>query len=170
MWGWLRRTQSGSDGRSSGGGRRGGGVERLEGRRLFAASLPEGFEETRVVTGLEEVTSMDFAPDGRLFVTELDGRVRVVKNGQKLSTPFLSLKVDQYNNRGLIGLTFDPNFASNRYVYVFYSKPDSDEPNVADNDSVNRISRFRASASNPDVAEAGSEVVLLDNIPNDLGG
>src|SRR5690349_19377524 len=135
-------------------------AERLEPRRFFAATLPDGFKETRVVTGLNEVTSMDFAPDGRLFVTELDGKVRVIKNGQKLSKSLLSIEVDRYNNRGLIGLTFDPNFATNRYVYVFYSKADSSNPNVPNNGSRNRVSRFRASATNPDVVESGSEVVL----------
>lgn len=145
-------------------------LEQLEPRRLLAATLPAGFKETQFATGFEEVTSMDFAPDGRLFVTELDGRVRVVKNGSTLSTPFLSLKVDRYNNRGLIGLTFDPNFATNRYVYVFYSRPDLSNPNVVDNSTKNRVSRFRASGTNGDVVEAGSEVVLLDNIPNDRGG
>jgi glucose/arabinose dehydrogenase len=145
-------------------------AEPLEARRLLAATLPAGFRETRVVTGLDEVTSMDFAPDGRLFVTELDGRVRVVKDGRKLAAPFLSLEVDRYNNRGLIGLTFDPDFEANRYVYVFYSRPDPSTPDVRDNASANRLSRFRASAGNRDVVEAGSEVVLLDDIPNDGGG
>ncbi|MGB7156792.1 MAG: PQQ-dependent sugar dehydrogenase [Tepidisphaeraceae bacterium] len=146
------------------------GMEALEVRRHFAANLPSGFREVQVVTGLPEVTSMDFSPDGRLFITELDGSVRVVKNGQKLATPFLQLNVDRYNNRGLIGIEFDPNFAVNRYVYVFYSTPDPSNPDVVDNNSVNRVSRFRASNTNKDVYETGSEVVLLNNIPNDLGG
>ncbi len=142
-------------------------MESLESRKLFAASLPSGFTETQVVTGLPEVTSMDFSPDGRLFITELDGKGRVVKNGQKLATPFVSLNVDRYNNRGLIGIEFDPDFAVNRYLYVFYSRPDPNNPDVVDNNSVNRVSRFRASNTDKDVYESGSEVVLLDNIPND---
>ena len=145
-------------------------MEGLETRNLFAASLPSGFTETRVVTGLPEVTSMEFSPDGRIFITELAGKVSIIKNGAKLSTPFMSIPVDRYNNRGLIGLTFDPNFATNRYIYIFYSKVDPNNPDVANNGSVNRLSRFRASNTNKDVVEAGSEVVLLDNIPNGLGG
>jgi glucose/arabinose dehydrogenase len=145
-------------------------MEGLEKRNLFAAALPSGFTETRVVTGLPEVTSMEFSPDGRLFITELAGKVSIIKNGSKLSTPFMSIPVDRYNNRGLIGLTFDPNFAVNRYIYIFYSKVDPNNPDVANNGSVNRLSRFRASNTNKDVVEAGSEVVLLDNIPNGLGG
>ena len=161
----MKPTRSGSMSRSP------VSFERLEGRCLLAATLPAGFKETLVATGFEEVTSMKFAPDGRLFVTELDGRVRVItKEGNKLSTPFLTLKVDRYSNRGLIGFTFDPNFATNRYVYVFYSRPDTVNPNEAYSNSKNRLSRFRASATNPNVVEPGSEVVLLDGMPNDRGG
>jgi glucose/arabinose dehydrogenase len=145
-------------------------MEGLESRRHFAVTLPAGFKETRIVTGLPEVTSMEFAPDGRLFITELAGKVRIVKNGVALSTPFLSLNVDQFNNRGLIGLTFDPNFALNRYIYVFYSKVDPNNPDVENNASANRVSRFTANNTNKDVYQMGSEVVLLDNIPNGLGG
>src|SRR5215212_1269853 len=116
-------------------------VDRLEPRQLLAATLPAVFKETLVATGLAEVTSMDFAPDGRLFVTELDGKIRVIKNGVKLATPFMSIKVDRYNNRGLIGLEFDPNFATNRYLYVFYSRPDLNNPDIHDNTTKNRVSR-----------------------------
>jgi glucose/arabinose dehydrogenase len=146
-------------------------VEGLESRRHFAATLPAGFVETKYVGDLPEVTSMDFAPDGRLFITEVAGRVRVVtSNGVKLSTPFMTIPVDHYNNRGLIGLEFDPNFSVNRYIYVFYSTRDPNNPDVKDNNSVNRISRFTASNTNKDLVQAGSEVVLVDNIPNEWGG
>jgi glucose/arabinose dehydrogenase len=102
-----------------------------------------GVAESVVASGINRAVQMDFAPDGRLFVTELDGKVRVIKNGAKLSTPFMSIKVDRYNNRGLIGLTFDPNFASNRYLYVFYSRPDLSNPDVQNNSTKNRVSRRR---------------------------
>ena len=65
------------------------------------------------------------------------------------------------NERGLLGVTFDPNFATNRYVYVYYT--------AATSTVVNRVSRFTASASNPDVAEPGSEVVVFGDIPSQTG-
>jgi len=104
---------------------------------------------------------MEFAPDGRVFVAEKAGRLRVIKNGALLSTSFLTVSVDSFSERGLLGVAFDPSFATNRFVYVYYTR--STIP------IKNRLSRFTASATNLDVAQTGSEVVLLDNIPSDAG-
>jgi glucose/arabinose dehydrogenase len=122
----------------------------------YAASLPSGFAETRVATGLESPTAMTFAPDGRLFVAQQGGALRVIKNGALLSTPFLTVSVNSSGERGLLGIAFDPDFASNGFVYVYYTTSGSPIHN--------RVSRFTASAGNPDVAAAGSEVQLL-NLP-----
>jgi glucose/arabinose dehydrogenase len=96
---------------------------------------------------------MDFAPDGsgRLFVAEQGGTLRVIAGGQLLGTPFLSLNVDSTGERGLLGVAFDPNFATDSYVYVYYTVPGSP--------AHNRVSRFTA---NGNVAAPGSEVDLLD--------
>ncbi len=118
---------------------------------LLAATLPTGFSETLVATGLQSPTAMQFAPDGRLFVAEQGGRLRVIKNGALLSAPFLTLTVSSVGERGLLGVAFDPDFTTNRFVYVYYT---ATTPAIH-----NRISRFTA---NGDVAVAGSEVVLLD--------
>lgn len=130
---------------------------------VHAATLPAGFTEALVAQGLASPTAMQFAPDGRLFVCEQGGRLRVIKNGQLLSTPFLTLRVSAVGERGLLGVAFDPNFAVNQYVYVYYT---ATLPSVH-----NRISRFTA---NGDVAVAGSELVLADlenlNATNHNGG
>ena len=102
---------------------------------------------------------MAFAPDGRIFVCQQNGALRVIKNGALLPTPFLTLTVDSVGERGLLGVTFDPNFATNRFVYVYYTLPSSVSPQR------NRVSRFTA---NGDVATAGSETVLLEL--NNLSG
>ena len=129
-------------------------VEGLEPRRLF--SVPSGFSETRIGPAISRTSSMTLAPDGRIFVSEQDGDLRVIKNGQLLSTPFLSVETDDSGERGLIGTAFDPNFAVNRYIYVFYAHHDGG------GDYHNRVSRFRASATNPDRVEGGSETPLID--------
>jgi glucose/arabinose dehydrogenase len=129
----------------------------LLGSAAQSATLPSGFAETRVATGLASPTAMSFAPDGRLFVCEQGGRLRVIKNGALLSQPFLSVSVNSSGERGLLGVAFDPNFATNGFVYVYYTTSGSPIHN--------RVSRFTASASNPDVVAAGSEVQLL-NLPN----
>jgi glucose/arabinose dehydrogenase len=116
-----------------------------------AATLPAGFSETLVANGLSSPTSMDFAPDGRLFVCLQGGQLRVIKSGSLLPTPFVSLTVNSSGERGLLGVAFDPNFATNNFVYVYYTAP---TPSIH-----NRVSRFTA---NGDVAVAGSEFVLLD--------
>lgn len=120
-----------------------------------AATLPAGFTEALVASGLASPTAMQFSPDGRLFVCEQGGRLRVISDGVLLPTPFLTLTVSAVGERGLLGVAFDPNFATNRYVYVYYT---ATTPAVH-----NRISRFTA---NGNVAVAGSEVVIfeLDNL------
>jgi len=119
-----------------------------------AATLPAGFTETTLASGLANPTAMEVAPDGRIFVTEQGGRVRVVKNGALLATPFATLPVTASGERGLLGVTFDPQFATNHFVYVYYT---ATTPVIH-----NRISRLTA---NGDVAVAGSEVVLVDLDP-----
>ncbi|HEY6118449.1 MAG TPA: PQQ-dependent sugar dehydrogenase, partial [Pyrinomonadaceae bacterium] len=118
---------------------------------VAAATLPSGFAETPVASGLTAPTAMAFAPDGRLFVCEQTGRLRVIKNGGLLATAFLTLPVDSNGERGLLGIAFDPNFASNHFVYVYYT---ATTPAVH-----NRVSRFTA---NGDLAVPGSELPILD--------
>jgi glucose/arabinose dehydrogenase len=95
-------------------------IESLEGR-LLLSTLPAGFVDTPVVSGLSAPTTMEFAPDGRIFVAEQGGSLRVIENGQLLSTPFLTVDTDSSGERGLLGIAFDPNFADNHFVYVYYT-------------------------------------------------
>jgi glucose/arabinose dehydrogenase len=122
--------------------------------RLVPSTLPPGFAETPLVSGLTLPTSMEFAPDGRLFVTEQAGTLRIIQNGSLLPTPFLTLTVSSAGERGLLGVTLDPAFAVNHFVYVYYT--------TATSPIHNRISRFTA---NGNVAVPGSEVDLFDLTP-----
>ncbi|MFL6247223.1 MAG: PQQ-dependent sugar dehydrogenase [Thermoanaerobaculia bacterium] len=115
-----------------------------------AATLPAGFSET-VISGLSNPTAMAMAPDGRIFVCQQGGALRVIKNNALLATPFITLTVNSDGERGLLGIAFDPDFLTNRYVYVYYT---ATTPAIH-----NRISRLTAAG---DVAAPGSEVVLLD--------
>lgn len=116
-----------------------------------AADVPSGFTDSLVAAGLTNPTAMALAPDGRIFVCEQSGALRVIKNGALLPTPFLTVTVDSAGERGLLGIAFDPNFASNQLVYIYYT---ATTPTTH-----NRISRFTASG---DVALAGSEVIVMD--------
>lgn len=144
-------------------------IESLERRLCLTVTLPTGFAATTVASGFGEPTDMAAAPDGRIFITEKAGSVRVIDHGVLQPTPFLTLAVDTYRDRGLDAITLDPNFASNGYVYVYYTAADPTNPNTAPNRAVNRLSRFQASPSNPDVALPGSEKTLIDNIPTNTG-
>jgi len=117
----------------------------------YAATLPPNFTET-TINGIASPTAMEIALDGRIFVCEQGGRLRVIKNGALLPTPFLTLNVDSNGERGLLGVAFDPSFGQlNSFVYVYYT--------VASSPRHNRVSRFTA---NGDVAVAGSETVILE--------
>ena len=120
-------------------------------RIAYAATVPPGFTDSLVTAGLSNPTAMALAPDGRIFVCEQGGALRVIKNGVLLPTPFLTVTVDPSGERGLLGVAFDPNFVSNQLVYIYYT---ATTPSVH-----NRISRFTAAG---DVAMAGSETIVMD--------
>ena len=78
-----------------------------------------GFVTDAIVTGFATATVFAFAPDGRIFIGQKDGTIRIFKNGALLGTPFYTVSpVNNYHDRGLLGLALDPNFATNGYVYV----------------------------------------------------
>jgi YVTN family beta-propeller protein len=85
--------------------------------------LPPGTIKETVVTGVDYPAAMAFAPDGRLFFTEVQtGQIRIVKNGVLLPAPFSTFDVAQQPETGLLGLALDPHFAQNHFVYVFYTQ------------------------------------------------
>src|SRR5437762_1186676 len=137
-------------------------IEPLERRELL--TVPTGFAESVVAGGLHNPTTLAVAPDGRVFVALQNGNVRVVKDGVLLPTPFVNVREDSQEERGLLGITFDPDFAHDHYVYLYYTRKDA-APLVAHN----VVSRFVADG---DVAaggvDAAGEKVLLD-LP-DVGG
>jgi putative heme-binding domain-containing protein len=113
--------------------------------------VPAGFRVVRVADGLTGATALAVAGDGRVFVCEQVGALRVVKADRLLSEPLLRLDVDASWERGLIGVALDPKFAENGFVYVCYTVP-RPYPH-------HRISRFRVAG---DEAVPGSEAVLLE--------
>jgi glucose/arabinose dehydrogenase len=121
--------------------------------------LPAGFTKNESwVTGLAAATTMAQAPDGRLFVAEQGGTVRIVKAGVLLPAPFHTFTVDDRGERGLLGVALHPNFASNGFVYVYYTRVNGGQRN-------NRIARIvaggAAGAAGGDIS-TGAETVLAD--------
>ena len=123
----------------------------LAARVASAATLPPGFSESVIASGISSPTAMAFTPDGRLFICQQGGQLRVIKNDALLATPFLTVTTDSTGERGLLGVAFDPDFANNQWVYIYYTVPGTTPHN--------RVSRFTA---NGDVAVSGSEKVILE--------
>ncbi len=127
--------------------------------------LPPGFEEELVASALDRPTSFAIATDGRIFVAEKAGRIRVVSpSGVLLPTPFATIPVTTLGDRGLLGIALDPDFLANGFVYVSYVTQ-SVPPDATRPESVYvRVSRFTANGS---VVRAGSEFVLEGGIRSD---
>jgi PKD repeat protein len=91
----------------------------------YAASAPPNFQVTAVVTGLKNPTDFQFAADGRLFVAEKAGLIKVFDSlTDTTPTVFADLSTKVYkgpNDHGILGLALDPSFATNPYVYVLYT-------------------------------------------------
>lgn len=85
------------------------------------AGLPPGFTETVLGDSLDSPVSMAIAPDGRVFVCEQGGSVRVIRDGRLLAKPFLRVPVFVGLEEGLLGLAFDPHLTSNRHVFVIFT-------------------------------------------------
>src|SRR5262245_5711966 len=87
---------------------------------VFAGQVPPGFEDEVFVKGLKQPTTCEFAPDGRLFILEKGGSVRIFKEGKLLPAQALQIQVNTISERGLLGIAFDPAFKTNHFVYLYY--------------------------------------------------
>ena len=123
-------------------------------RLAGTATVDTGFTKNESwVTGLGSTTALAQAPDGRIFVAEQGGKLRVVKNGALLTTAFHTFTVDSSGERGLLGVAFHPDFVNNGFVYVYYTSTSGG--------AHNRISRLVASGD----VSTGAETVIAD-LPN----
>jgi glucose/arabinose dehydrogenase len=126
----------------------------LPSSQVFTTRDGVRFRVETVLSNLEIPWSLAFAPDGRLFVTERPGRVRIVNLSTFTSELALTLSgVFTQGEAGLLGLALDPNFAQNRFVYLYYSA-------VSGGGAVNRVERYREVAG-----QLGERAVIFDGIP-----
>jgi glucose/arabinose dehydrogenase len=116
--------------------------------------VPSGFSTAPVTDRLTKPMDLAFAPDGRLFVAEQNGRVRIVRPDGSLIT-FLDIrnKVDRTGERGLSAIAFDPEFATTGYVFLQYTRAATSSAPAHD-----RIVRVTA---NGNAAVAGSERLIF---------
>jgi glucose/arabinose dehydrogenase len=142
------------------------GVERLD-DRITPATLPAGFTETAVAAGLSNATAMEVAPNGDLWVLEQGGGVKRFRPGSTAADLVGNLSavgLRSEGERGVLGIAFDPNYATNKWVYIYYTSSDAPNPH-------NRVSRFTVSDAtaadysfvDTDAGVAGpDETVILD--------
>ncbi len=145
-------------------------------------SLPASFIDEPVVTALAPPRAFAFAPDGRIFITEagdengvdINGAsIRVYKNGALLPQRALSLSVCGDGERGLLGMALDPDFATNGYIYLYYTRQASQAP-LCSYDTFQRgvpgprniVSRFTMVG---DTIAANTERGLISSIATDNG-
>jgi glucose/arabinose dehydrogenase len=117
---------------------------------------PAGYTWNPVMGGLEAPLDIQNASDGsgRLFIVEKPGRIRILKGGQLLPSPFLDISAEvgsRHTEQGLLGLAFHPNYARSGLFFVNYT----------DGSGNTVIARFHVSARNPDLADPASEIDIL---------
>ncbi|HYV30498.1 MAG TPA: PQQ-dependent sugar dehydrogenase, partial [Candidatus Binatia bacterium] len=131
------------------------------GDSLRAAEVPTGFVEETLATGLNAATAIAPAPDGRIFIADQTGPLRVWKDGRVLDRPALDLsgKLDTYWERGLVGVTLARDFPRTPHLFLLYVAKAPFTHHV--------VSRFTLSG---DVADPASEKVLLQGDDQKLLG
>ncbi len=133
---------------------------------VYGSPQPVRLSLTQVAGGLAEPIYLTApASDARLFIVERAGRIRIVRNGALLATPFLDIDAltTTDGERGLLSMAFDPAYAGNGRFYVYYT----------DNNGAITVARYQASAGNPDVADTAGTVLLSiphSNFQNHNGG
>ncbi len=121
-----------------------------------APHTPDGFVSEIVVDSIPRPMDLAFAPDGRVFIATLHGHVRIVKDGVLLPTPFTTVQTLTTGERGLLGIALDPGFATNGYVYLFFTYENN--PSNPHGPKTGRLIRTTADG---DVAVPGSKLVIL---------
>jgi glucose/arabinose dehydrogenase/PKD repeat protein len=129
--------------------------------QLPAVTVPSGFSVEVVASGFTAPTAFVFLPDGRILVAEKSGLVRLVKSGVVVSTPFIDIRdrVNDYWDRGLLGIAADPSFATNGFVYLLYTY--ENDPAQWNAGKTARLTRVTAVG---DTASPASEVVILGTV------
>jgi glucose/arabinose dehydrogenase len=129
-----------------------------------AQAQPAGFTLVTVAAGLAQPTGFAFKGARILVAEKASGKVQIVRpNGTVRPTPYVTLKVSSESERGVLGIALDPNFATNQFVYVYYTTGPGALGYTGS--PKNRVSRFTTAPGLVGTAET----IILDNIPSDAG-
>jgi glucose/arabinose dehydrogenase len=120
--------------------------------------LASGLKAELVADGLQLPANLTFAPDGRLFLTEVTlGTVRVIERGNLLAEPFAKIEVSRLGEQGLLGLALHPEYPRSPYVYAYYSQPRADREGRGWRNRVVRLTDTGGKGADPQV--------ILDDLP-----
>lgn len=149
-----------------------------------AQTRPPGFVDEQVAL-VNSPTALAFTPDGRMLITQKGGQLRIYKNGALLAGSALDLaaapnKICSGSEQGLLGVAVDPLFATNNYIYLFYTSRgttntcdgggtyfDVNGNYSAVGKAINRVSRFTLGTD--DLAPRATELILVNNMPSPGG-
>ena len=114
------------------------------------ATLPEGFEESTVAafgtSGIGTPTEVVWTPDGRMLVTDKDGRLLVMEDEGPREILDITDQVNASRDRGLLGLAVDKDFASNRWVYLLWTRESNQLLPDQNNPTSSRLTRITLNA------------------------
>jgi glucose/arabinose dehydrogenase len=129
----------------------------------WALTLPAGFQADPVPFVFDLPTAIAFLPDGRLLVAEKGGIVYVVQGGSRQPLWAHEEEVLNTDDRGLLAIAVDPDFAANRYLYFLYTvDPDSNGIELDNyDDAFGRLTRYQVSAVDPNRVDESSRRVLI---------
>ncbi len=117
---------------------------------LVYGQFPDDFARVEIASGMSNTTTFKFAPDGRIFILDRYGEILIYENSVGVPVSGGTIPVFHDLEDGLLGIAFDPNFATNNLIYLYYSPQ---------NFTGNRVSQFTMAGSN--MLDLSSEVVLL---------
>jgi glucose/arabinose dehydrogenase len=138
-----------------------GTIAALPAASAQAAAVPSGFTDAEVAS-FSSPTAVEWLPNDQVVVLEKGGRIKVGPPAGPFVTAHTISNICTDSERGLLGLTPDPGFSGNGFVYVYYTRTAAGAPGGC----VNRVSRFTLLGQQ---VVAGSEVVLIDNISSNAG-
>ena len=119
------------------------------------AATPTEYAVETFIRGLDTPWGFEFAPDGRIFISERPGRIRIVERGKLRPEPWMSIDVAAAGEAGLLGLAIDPKFSQTRFIYVAYTY------RTGVFALRNRLVRLR---EDPDTAKGMLDKVLIDDV------
>jgi glucose/arabinose dehydrogenase len=134
---------------------------------------PVTVKALQIADNLEAPTAMAFPGNGTVWITEQTGKIRVIKNGKMSDVPLMDMhgKLSRintgYDERGLIGITLDPKFSTNKKFYIYYSAPPTGKY-----DHTGVLAQYKLSENSDQVDPNSGRIILTVEAPqgNHNGG